>query len=259
MSIVDREGLAREIYDRTHLTGEFVLRSGAVSNEYFDKYLFESDPVLLRSVGDALVPLVPDGTEVLAGLELGGIPLATMLSQLTGLPRLFVRKEAKTYGTCRLAEGGEVDGRRLTIVEDVVTSGGQVILSTQDLRERGAIVEHAVIVIDRRGPDHQRQLADAGIDVHALFTMDELKRGAGSANERAVSPETARELIGRGRRADANAGDGEQVAAPASERQQVAGIPAAGASEKSRGDERAKRASCSPASERPRGGYPGSQ
>jgi orotate phosphoribosyltransferase len=176
MTIVDREGLAREIYDRTHLTGEFVLRSGATSNEYFDKYLFESDPVLLRSIGEALVPLVPATTEVLAGLELGGIPLATMLSQLTGLPGLFVRKEAKTYGTCRLAEGGDVDGKRLTVVEDVVTSGGQVILSTQDLRDRGALVEHAVIVIDRRGPDHQRQLAEAGIGVQALFTMDELKR-----------------------------------------------------------------------------------
>ena len=122
------------------------------------------------------MPLVPDGTEVLAGLELGGIPLATMLSQLTGLPARFVRKEAKTYGTCRLAEGGDVDGKRLTVVEDVVTSGGQVILSTEDLRERGATVEHAVIVIDRRGPEHQRQLADAGIHVPALFTMDELKR-----------------------------------------------------------------------------------
>jgi len=173
---MDRGGLAREIYERTHLTGEFVLRSGAVSTEYFDKYLFESDPVLLRAVAEALVPLVPAGTDALAGLELGGIPLATMLSQLTGLPALFVRKEAKTYGTCRLAEGGELSGRRLTIVEDVVSSGGQVILSTSDLRDRGATVEHAVIVIDRRGPDHQHQLADAGIQLHALFTMDELKR-----------------------------------------------------------------------------------
>ena len=176
MTTVDREGLAARIYDRTHLTGEFVLRSGAVSNEYFDKYLFESDPVLLRNVTEALAPLVPEGTEVLAGLELGGIPLATMLSQISGLPAVFVRKEAKTYGTCRLAEGGDVEGRRLTVVEDVVTSGGQVILSTEDLRERGAIVEHAVIVIDRRGPDHQRQLAEAGLGVHALFTMDELKQ-----------------------------------------------------------------------------------
>jgi orotate phosphoribosyltransferase len=176
MSPVDRESLAREIYERTHLTGEFVLRSGAVSNEYFDKYLFESDPRLLRAIGEALVPLVPAGTDALAGLELGGIPIATMLSQLTGLPALFVRKEAKTYGTCRLAEGGDVDGRRLTIVEDVVTSGGQVILSADDLRERGAVVEHAVIVIDRRGPEHARALADAGIELHALFTMDELQR-----------------------------------------------------------------------------------
>jgi len=173
--VMNRDELARTIYKRTHLTGTFRLRSGAISDEYFDKYLFESDPVLLRTIAEALVPLLPSGTDALAGLELGGVPIATMLSQLTGLPALFVRKEAKTYGTCRLAEGGEVDGRRLTIVEDVVTSGGQVILSAQDLRDRGAIVEHAVIVIDRRGPDHARALTDAGIDVHALYTMDELK------------------------------------------------------------------------------------
>ena len=146
---MDRDTLARTIYERTHLTGEFRLRSGAVSNEYFDKYLFESDPSLLRAIGEALVPLLPPGTDALAGLELGGVPLATMLSQLTGLPALFVRKEAKTYGTCRLAEGGELDGRRLTVVEDVVTSGGQVVMSCDDLRERGALVEHAMCVIDR--------------------------------------------------------------------------------------------------------------
>src|SRR5436853_2360576 len=143
-----RDTLARTIYERTHLTGEFRLRSGAVSNEYFDKYLFESDPWLLRTIGEALVPLLPPGTDALAGLELGGVPLATMLSQLTGLPALFVRKEAKTYGTCRLAEGGELDGRRLTVVEDVVTSGGQVVTSRGDLRESGARVTAAVTLID---------------------------------------------------------------------------------------------------------------
>ncbi len=183
MTAVERESLAREVYERTHLTGDFVLRSGARSTEYFDKYLFESDPALLRAIGEALVPLIPRGTDALAGLELGGIPLATMLSQLTGLPALFVRKEAKTYGTCRLAEGGDVDGRRLTIVEDVVSSGGQVVLSAGDLRERGATVEHAVIVIDRRPADAADQLGDAGIAVHALFTMDELKAAAASASK----------------------------------------------------------------------------
>jgi len=175
---VDRDTLARTIYERTHLTGEFRLRSGAVSNEYFDKYLFESDPSLLHAIGETLVPLLPPGTDALAGLELGGVPLATMLSQLTGLPALFVRKEAKTYGTCRLAEGGELDGRRLTVVEDVVTSGGQVVASCGDLREGGALVEYAVCVIDREAGG-AKNLAEIGVDLRALYTMSELERAAG--------------------------------------------------------------------------------
>jgi len=175
---MDRADLAAAIFDRTHLTGEFVLRSGVTSNEYFDKYLFEADPVLLRTICEHLVPLVPEGTEALAGLELGGVPIATVLSQLTGIPAYFVRKEAKTYGTCRLAEGGDIDGRRITVVEDVVTSGGQVITSCGDLRERGAVVEHALCVIDREsgGP---AGLADIGVTLHPLFTMTELNATAG--------------------------------------------------------------------------------
>jgi orotate phosphoribosyltransferase len=175
--VSDRAELARTIYERTHLTGEFVLRSGATSTEYFDKYLFESDPALLREIALALAPLVPDGTEVLAGLELGGVPIATMLSQVTGIPALFVRKEAKTYGTCRLAEGGDVDGRRVTVVEDVVTSGGQVIASCGDLREHGAVVEHAICVIDRAGGGPEG-LAEIGVELRPLYTMGELEDAA---------------------------------------------------------------------------------
>jgi orotate phosphoribosyltransferase len=170
---VTRADLARDVYAVSHLTGTFTLRSGAVSNEYFDKYRFESDPVLLRRIGEALAPLVPDATEVLAGLELGGVPLATILAQVTGLPACFVRKEAKTYGTCQLAEGLDLAGRRVAVVEDVVTSGGQVVISCGDLRERGAVVEHALCVIDREagGPE---ALKDIGVELHPLFTMTEL-------------------------------------------------------------------------------------
>ncbi len=176
---MDRAELARTIYDVSHLTGTFTLRSGVVSNEYFDKYRFESRPGLLLAIAEAMAPAVPEGTEMLAGLELGGVPLATMLSQVTGIPALFVRKEAKTYGTCQLAEGGDIDGRRLTVVEDVVTSGGQVVISCGDLRERGAIVEHALCVIDREsgGP---AALADLGVELRPLFTMTELT-AAGTA------------------------------------------------------------------------------
>ena len=170
---MDRAELAHAIYDVSHLTGTFTLRSGVVSNEYFDKYRFESDPALLRAIAEAMAPAVPADTELLAGLELGGVPIATMLSQVTGIPALFVRKEAKTYGTCQLAEGADLADRRLTVVEDVVTSGGQVVISCGDLRDRGAVVEHALCVIDREsgGP---AALADVGVTLHPLFTMTEL-------------------------------------------------------------------------------------
>jgi orotate phosphoribosyltransferase len=170
----DRTALARDIFATAHLTGTFTLRSGAISTEYFDKYLFEAHPVLLGRIAEALAPLVPEGTEALAGLELGGIPIATRLSAVTGLPALFVRKEAKTYGTCRLAEGGETAGRRLTVVEDVVTSGGQALASCADLRAGGAEVATVVCVIDREAGGREA-FADEGLQLRALFTMSELK------------------------------------------------------------------------------------
>jgi orotate phosphoribosyltransferase len=169
--------LARRIYECSHLEGEFRLRSGAVSREYFDKYLFESDPELLRSVATELAALVPDGVAAVAGLELGGVPLATMVSQVSGLPALFVRKAAKEYGTCRLAEGGEVEDRRLVVVEDVVTSGGQVVESCRALRERGAEIVAVLCVIDREAGGGDA-LAAQGLELRALFTMSQLAAAA---------------------------------------------------------------------------------
>jgi len=131
---MDRSQLAARIYAAAHLTGTFTLRSGVVSHEYFDKYRFESDPQLLADIAEGCAALVPDGIDALAGLELGGVPIATMISQVTRLPAVFVRKEAKTYGTCQLAEGAEVDGRRLCIIEDVVTSGGAILDAAAALR-----------------------------------------------------------------------------------------------------------------------------
>jgi orotate phosphoribosyltransferase len=165
--------LARRVRDCCRLTGRFTLRSGRVADEYFDKYQFEADPALLGELAAAMVPLVPEGTEVLAGLEMGGIAVVTALGMRTGLPCAFVRKAAKPYGTARLAEGAEIKGRRVLVVEDVVTSGGQIAISTGQLRELGAQVGHALCVIDRQEGGAEA-LADDGILLHALLRRAEL-------------------------------------------------------------------------------------
>jgi orotate phosphoribosyltransferase len=171
---VNLDELARRIHDVSHLTGTFTLRSGRTATEYFDKYRFEADPRLLDAVAEAMAPLVPDDVEVLAGLELGGIPVVTALGRHTGLPCAFVRKQPKTYGTARLAEGADVAGRRVLVVEDVVTSGGQVVLSTADLRAAGAQVADALCVIDRQEGGTEA-LAGHGIALRSLVTAADLR------------------------------------------------------------------------------------
>lgn len=171
--------LALDIDGCCRLTGEFVLRSGQTSTEYFDKYLFEADPALLDRVATQMLGLLPEDTELLGGLEMGGIPIATMVSAKTGTPALFVRKEAKTYGTCKLAEGPEVAGRRVTIIEDVITTGGAVRDATNALRAAGAIVETVVCAIDR-SPAGENPLADVGLEIRAVLTRAQLDAAQGS-------------------------------------------------------------------------------
>ena len=103
------------------------------------------------------------------------MPLATALSLRTGLPAIFVRKRPKEYGTCRLAEGGDIAGRRLLVVEDVVTSGGQVLASCEDLRRLGATVDHAICVIDRQAGGAEA-LRTAGVELRALLLKSDLER-----------------------------------------------------------------------------------
>jgi orotate phosphoribosyltransferase len=165
--------LAADIDALCRLSGSFTLRSGQVSDTYFDKYLFEADPVLLSRVARLMVPRLPDDTELLGGLELGGIPIVTVLSSLTGLPALFVRKQAKDYGTCKLAEGPGLEGRRVTLVEDVITTGGAVRDATNALRELGATVDVVLCAIDR-SPAGENPLSDVGLEVRSVLTRADL-------------------------------------------------------------------------------------
>ncbi len=171
---MDRKELGQKIYNSSHITGEFLLRSGQISNEYFDKYKFESDPELLKAIAKELSNKVDSDTEILAGLEMGGIPIATAISFENGMPAIFVRKKAKEYGTRKLAEGIEFNGKKVCVVEDVVTTGGQIITSVSQLRELGAIVDSVICVIVRDPKAHDN-LGQANLNLKPLFTMEELK------------------------------------------------------------------------------------
>ena len=166
--------VASRILQTSKLTGEFVLRSGAVSNTYFDKYLFESDPALLAAIAESMKPLIPPGTEILAGLEMGGIPVVTALSIATGLPCAFIRKEPKSHGTCKYAEGPSLEGRRVVLVEDVVSSGGAILDSLAMLKADGVEPSIALCVIDRETGGLEA-LQDMGVELRAAFTMSQIE------------------------------------------------------------------------------------
>ena len=172
---MDKKEIAKNIYNTAHITGEFTLRSGQVSNEYFDKYLFEADPDLLAAITQIMNTLIPKGTEVLAGLEMGGIPVVTALSLESGYPAAFVRKQAKEYGTCKLAEGADVSGKTVCVIEDVVTTGGQIIESVGELRKRGAKID-AVLCVILRDEKAIGLLAQEGLRLIPAFTMDYIKQ-----------------------------------------------------------------------------------
>lgn len=165
--------LAKRILEKSKIYGTFTLRSGRVSDSYFDKYQFESDPVLLYDIAAEMVKLIPKETEVLAGLEMGGIPIVTMLSQISGLHCSFIRKEAKKYGTCRYSEGAELFNQKILLIEDVVSSGGAIIEAASMLRNDGIEVTKALCVIDRETGGFEK-LQEVEIELLSLFKQSEI-------------------------------------------------------------------------------------
>lgn len=173
-----RSALAADIDAAARLKGSFKLRSGQMSDEYFDKYRFEADPRLLARVAAAMAPLVPAGAQVLAGLELGGVPIATAMSLATGTPAAFVRKKAKDYGTCLAVEGGSVAGLKVVMIEDVITTGGAVRDAARLLAEAGADVIGVVCAI-WRGEGSPR-IEGLDLPVWPALTRDDLNAARGA-------------------------------------------------------------------------------
>jgi len=171
--VADREALARDLVAASYLKGDFVLRSGRRSNRYFDKFLFETDPALLKRIGAELARLVPAETQRLAAPELGAVLLGGAVSIETGLPLVLVRKEPKGYGTAKQLEGRFRAGERITVIEDVVTTGGDSLRSIEALRAAALDVIHLVVVLDR-GEGGEENIREARIPYSPLFRIQDL-------------------------------------------------------------------------------------
>jgi orotate phosphoribosyltransferase len=170
------EALGGLLVERALLEGDFVLRSGKRSSWYLDKYRFETDPALLRALGERLAAAVREfepGTVRLAGPALGGVALAASAALASDLPFIIVRGETKEYGTANRIEGPFEPGELVCLLEDVVTSGGALGESVAALRAEGLLVRNAVCVVDREegGSD---ALARLGVRLRALFRARDL-------------------------------------------------------------------------------------
>ncbi len=165
--------LARDVVGAAYLQGDFVLSSGARSAYYFDKYLFETKPSILRRIAFFLAEMVPPETDRIAGPELGAVALAAALSLEIGLPFVIVKKESKGYGTQRLVEGELHSGEKVIVVEDVITTATQAIRAANQVSRAGAQVRAILGVIDRE-QGGARNIAAAGYQFETLFRRSDL-------------------------------------------------------------------------------------
>ncbi|MGI5835511.1 MAG: orotate phosphoribosyltransferase [Chloroflexota bacterium] len=169
-----REDVARKLVKHAYLVGDFVLSSGRRSKTYFDKYLFETKPDILRPLAKLLASLIPVETDRIAGPELGAVALATAASLESGIPFVIVKKAAKDYATQKYIEGEIHPGEKVVVIEDVMTTGTQAIISAKKLRDMGAEVLFILGVVDREEGARENVEAE-GFQFKALFTRSELE------------------------------------------------------------------------------------
>ena len=152
--------------------GEFELAHGGTSDYYVDKYRFETDPRCLELIAAAFADRVDEG-DTLGGVALGGVPLAAATSVVASVPYVIARKQRKEYGTGNLIEGALAEGEEVVVLEDIVTTGSSLIDAIEALREAGASVERALVVVDREEGGREN-VEDAGVEMEALVTASEL-------------------------------------------------------------------------------------
>ncbi len=180
---MEREHLGELLLEKAYLEGDFLLRSGRRSRYYLDKYLFETDPEVLRGIVGGLSQMLRERQAAgaiydrLAAPELGAVSLAAALSLEVELPFLIVRKQSKDYGTENTFEGRWREGEKIAVIEDVVTSGGAVLQAVDRLRQAGMEVVDVFCVVDREEGGREA-VAEAGLELRPLFTSGSLGIGS---------------------------------------------------------------------------------
>jgi len=168
-----RDELIARIKETAYLEGDFTLRSGKKSKYYLDKYLFETCPDILKALGQAFAGHVTQDVTLIAGAELGGVALAAATAMETGRNWVIIRNSKKGYGTGKMVEGVLRRGDVVMLVEDIATTGGQVIEAARIITEAGATVKKIVCTIDRR-QGAEENITQAGFAFDRLLSKEDL-------------------------------------------------------------------------------------
>ena len=155
--------------------GKFVLTSGAISNYYVNIKKASSDPKVLKKIAKAMKEYT-EGYDILAGMEIGAVPIVVALSLLTDIPYVIIRKEKRNHGTGKQIEGKDIKGKRVLIIEDVTTSGSSVVKSVQIIRHNQGIVDEVLVLVDREsGAEEKLQNIDINF-IPILSISDIIKK-----------------------------------------------------------------------------------
>ncbi len=153
----------------------FRLTSGLIAPFYINCRLILGHAEARSAIADALAAEVAKwDAEMIAGGVTAGVPFATLVADRLGLPLVYVRPQPKSHGTGGQIEGGEVKGRKIVLVEDLITSATSIVHFTNALRGAGAVVEHASLVFARMTEAAQPALDQIGMTISVLCDMDTL-------------------------------------------------------------------------------------
>ena len=170
---MDKTALTTRIKEASYLEGDFLLRSGKRSKYYMDKYLFETQPDILKALGTEFCKHLTDDVTLVAGAELGGVALAAATAMEANLPWIIIRNSKKDYGTSKMVEGVIKEGDVVLLVEDIVTTAGQILEAAKIITAAGATVKKIVCVIDRKQGGRENTEA-AGYVFDSIITKDDL-------------------------------------------------------------------------------------